>query len=226
MRTVTFSENNFYHIFNRGIDHRKIFLDENDYRRFYTSLFLFNDRLYHAEMGVTAFTLRGDIVQREQEPIVRILSFCLIPNHFHFLLEPLSDTGLTQFMHRLLMGYAKYFNKKYERKGPLYEGNFKAVPIERDAHFEHLLRYIHLNALDATNIPWREGKVTDWAAAEKFLENHRWSSHHVYNGKGQRLPVVAPGVLGEMFKTPVQYMELLKEWSERECETKRSITPW
>ena len=177
-RMITFAENSFYHVFNRGVDHRKIFLDEHDYERFYLSLFLFNDRSYHAEMGLTALTLRKDISQRVREPLVRILSFCLIPNHFHLLLEPLSENGLTQFMHRLLMGYAKYFNKKHERTGPLYEGKFKAVSIQRDVHFEHLLRYIHLNALDITDIPWREGKVDDWNAVEKFLERYRWSSHH------------------------------------------------
>ena len=150
-----------------------------------------------------------------RELLVRIISFCLMPNHFHMLLEPLVENGIPKFMHRFCMGYVKYFNKRYGRTGALFEGEFKAVLAKHDAQFEHLPRYIHLNALDLTDLKWRDGKVEDWNKALGFLEQYPWSSHGVYLGKPQPLQVAELGVMSQIFDTPDKYLRFLKGWTGR-----------
>ncbi|MBI4135819.1 transposase [Candidatus Uhrbacteria bacterium] len=216
MRTTQFVNGQFYHIFNRGTEKRVIFQDNADFRRFYESMYLFNDGNFSNPGGRSSLrdgvpSLRDDT----RDPFVQVVSFCLLPNHFHMLLGPLKDGGITEFMYRLGMGYARYFNKRYERTGRLFEGTFKAVHVARDAQFLHLPRYIHLNALDLTHYNWREGKIQNWIAAEKFLDQYPWSSHPVYCGQNQQLPIVDRGVMAEIFPTPDAYRKFLREWSGR-----------
>ncbi|OGL65606.1 hypothetical protein A3B21_03010 [Candidatus Uhrbacteria bacterium RIFCSPLOWO2_01_FULL_47_24] len=215
MRKVQFANNYYYHVYNRGVDKREIFLDQNDYLRFYKSLFLFNDANYFAMSGKNVESVQG-LALSNRQPLVNIASFCLMPNHYHFLLEQICDNGITSFMHSLSTSYTQYFNLKNDRTGRLFEGPFKAVLVKRDAQLEHLPRYIHLNPLDLTDVNWREGKGEDWAKAEKLLEEYPWSSHNVYLGKPQQLPVVEKSVIGQIFNTPEKYKIFLKQWGGRE----------
>ncbi|KKU73680.1 MAG: hypothetical protein UX98_C0005G0056 [Parcubacteria group bacterium GW2011_GWA2_47_26] len=190
--------------------------------RFYTSLFVFNDENYRGVLGLDVnavlhqfcdqVTSIGDLVTK-RKPLVNIVSFCLMPNHFHFLLEQIAEQGVPRFMHRIALGYAEYFNKKNDRTGRLFEGPFKAVLVQRDAQLEHLPRYIHLNALDLiTDLNWGEGKIADWARAEKFLEEYSWSSHGMYLNKPQLLPVIKKAIVEQIFDTPEKYINFLKQW--------------
>jgi len=222
MRRVEFFPQHFYHVYNRGVDKRTIFQNERDYLRFYTSLFVFNDENYRGVLGLDVnavlhqfcdqVTSIGDLVTK-RKPLVNIVSFCLMPNHFHFLLEQIAEQGVPRFMHRIALGYAEYFNKKNDRTGRLFEGPFKAVLVQRDAQLEHLPRYIHLNALDLiTDLNWGEGKIADWARAEKFLEEYSWSSHGMYLNKPQLLPVIKKAIVEQIFDTPEKYINFLKQW--------------
>lgn len=231
MRKVQFANQYFYHIYNRGVDKRKTFMDDADFRRFYAGMYLFNNALYRSPTGrnTTKLSFVQSAVQslaldEPREQLVNIVCYCIMPNHYHFLLEQLQDRGITQFMHRLDTGYTKYFNKRYERTGRLFEGSFKAVLIRRDAQFEHLPRYIHLNALDLTDMNWREGKVEDWKKAEDFLERYPWSSHQVYLGKAQLFPVVEKSVIGKIFQSNEQYMRFLRQWSVREMGMTKALS--
>jgi len=216
MRNIQFVNGYFYHIINRGVDKRRIFQDQRDYLRFYASLYFFNNPDFHFDGGIKVDPLLSNgTFPLLSNGLVSIASFCLMPNHFHMLLKQNSEAGISTFMHRVSSGYSKYFNRKYERKGNLFEGQFKAVLMKRDAQFEHLPRYVHLNVLDLTDLNWRDGKIEDWGRAEKFLEEYPWSSHNAYLGKPQQLPVVEKSIMGEIFDTPERYMKFLKEWSGR-----------
>ena len=179
---------NIYHILTRGVDKRKIFIDDQDYLRFIHDLFGFNDekpvinmsRSFRRGVGMS------DIVSpsvAKRELLVDILAFCLMPNHYHILLRPKSDEGATKFIRKLNIGYVKYFNEKYKRSGALFEGRFKRILISDDAHFTYLPYYIHLNPLDLIMPEWRDGKISDCKKAMNFLENYRWSSFPDYIGK-------------------------------------------
>ena len=144
-----------YHIFNRGVEKRNVFLTDGDRWRFLQGLYLFNDEststnlLYRLEQekGKMHFgTLRDYMAEKgvERKPLVRIMADCLRQNHFHLLLEEIQENGISRFMQKLGTGYTKYFNKKYERVGPLFQGPFKAVAIKKDTQLHYILAYINV----------------------------------------------------------------------------------
>lgn len=119
---------------------------------------------------------RANDGKEHRELLVNIHAFCLMPNHYHLLLTERIDGGISKFMKKVNMGYAKYFNQKYERKGALFEGRYKSILVKNDAHFIYLPYYIHLNPLDLIMPGWRKNKIYDYKKAIQFLENYRWSS--------------------------------------------------
>jgi putative transposase len=220
MRSVQFSNSNFYHIYNRGVDKRVIFQDKADFKRFYASLYLFNDSSYsHSgdRSPLRAHDLFNRLLKTEKRGscLVNVVSYCLLPNHYHLLLEQMEERGINKFMHKLGMGYSNYFNKRYERSGRLFEGPFKAKLIQRDEHFIHMPRYIHLNALDMTSLKWREGKISDWNEADAFLDSYQWSSHRVYKGLKESLPIVKQPSVGTLFSSVDDYTNFLRQWTGR-----------
>ena len=123
MRKVKFTKGKIYHIFNRGVEKRDIFLSDRDRWRFLQGLFIFNDKhtvgnlLFRIEQENKRinFTLLKQFIaekRTERQPLVRILADCLMPNHYHLLVEEIQDGGISQFMQKFGTGYTKYFNKK------------------------------------------------------------------------------------------------------------------
>lgn len=180
-------EDHIYHVYNRGVEKRTIFSETEDYLRFIHDLFEFNDEasvsnaLYYFDPK--SMRVQSRYVQEERRPrklLVEILLFTLMPNHYHLLLRQNKENGIVKFMQKLGTGYTMYFNKKYDRVGGLFQGRFKAVMVQMQAHFLHLPFYIHANPLfkkygGSTSIDWRNGM--------KFLEGYRWSSFPDYIGK-------------------------------------------
>ncbi len=168
----------FYHVLNRGVDKRDVVMNDADRLRFVHNLFALNDQndALHPKMSGR----RDEGYHRKL--LVRIHAFCLMPNHFHLLLSPQVENGIPLFMKKLGMGYAKYFNERYARTGALWQGKYKKIHIEHNAHFIYIPFYIHLNALDLKYPEWRDGRVKDWRSALKYLATYRWSSHLDYAG--------------------------------------------
>ncbi|MES2007027.1 MAG: transposase [Patescibacteria group bacterium] len=169
----------WYHVLNRGVDKRVVFLDDTDRARFIHDLFVFNDQRHalHPHMS----DRKNERKQRKL--LVHLHAFCLMGNHYHLLLSEAIPGGISFFMKKLNMGYAKYFNEKYDRSGALWQGKFKKKLLQRDAHFMYIPYYIHLNALDFSMPEWRTGNVTNIKKAFEQLENYQWSSHLDYLGK-------------------------------------------
>lgn len=219
MRKITPITGNYYHIFNRGVDKRRIFQDAGDFQKFYEMLYLFNDSNYsnpRPEFLHNEVLLAGsERFKDDQNPFVSVISYCLIANHFHLFLLQRQDDGISKLLHKLGLAYGGYFNKKYARSGRLFETPYKMTEIKDESHFLHLPRYIHLNPLDESNIPWRDGSVEDWNNTQVILDKHPWSSHAVYMGSRQSLPIVDVSVVKELFKTPQEYVKFLQKWSGR-----------
>lgn len=132
---------------------------------------------------------------------VEIIAFCLMENHFHFLLKQLKDNGIVKFMAKFTNSYTKYFNTKHKRVGPLFQGIFKAVYVENDEQFLHLSRYIHLNP------------VTGFVIESSRLKDYQWSSYPDYMGLSESGMVNTSEILG-FFKSSTDYEQFVLDQEE------------
>lgn len=207
-----------FHVLNRGVDKRKIFLDEKDYFRFIHDLYEFNDQdpvisnFYHFQKSHVIARREGETERKIRKLLVDIHVFCLMPNHYHLLVSSRVENGISRFMKKLNMGYARYFNEKYERTGALFEGRFKSVPIKNESHFTHIPYYIHLNPLDLITPTWRERRLDNPDKAIKFLESYRWSSYLDYIGKKNFPSVINKSFLAEVLNSSAGYKKETTEW--------------
>ncbi|MBI4089086.1 MAG: transposase [Candidatus Levybacteria bacterium] len=161
--TKTYIENGYYHIYNRGVEKRTIFQDQQDYSVFLSYLkdYLLpkNEKELHEKLSAENTSskekdkalklLRLNNFSQE----ITLLSYCLMPNHFHFFVKQKNMNTIDKFMNSLATRYTMYFNRKYKRVGSLYQDVYKAVLINREEQFLHLSRYIHKQALNLDNQP-------------------------------------------------------------------------
>ncbi|MFH0969256.1 MAG: transposase [Patescibacteria group bacterium] len=170
-----------YHVYNRGVEKRKIFLNNQDHYRFIHDLYEFNDAnpavFYRNNYSKSDFELN-----KKREPLVEILAFCMMPNHFHLMLRQIRENGITDFMRKLGTGYANYFNKKYERVGSLFQGKYKTNIIKKENQYIYLPYYIHFNPLKLMIPNWKEDGIKDFEEAINFLEKYKWSSYLDFTG--------------------------------------------
>lgn len=146
-----FVKDGYYHVYNRGVEKRTIFEDEQDYKVFLSYLkFSLSEPPKPADYKKT-FTLQGSPFKgvpklpKNFQHEIELIAYCLMPNHFHFLIKQLNDRSLSTFMISLITRYSMYFNRKYDRVGSLFQGIYKAVLITDEPYLLHLSRYIHLN---------------------------------------------------------------------------------
>lgn len=198
-----------FHALNRGVDKRIIFQDNQDYARFVHDMYAFNTTEAASNTRRTKmFDLRSrtsDEVShtemRSGEQLVDIHGWCLMGNHYHLLLGARVEGGLSLFLRRLNVGYAKYFNERYKRSGTLFQGRTKKILIDTDAHLLHILNYVHLNPLDLLEsaADWRGGVIGDSDAAINYLHSYKWSSFNDYAGKRNFPSVITTSFFNEVF---------------------------
>jgi len=187
-----FADNEFYHIYNRGVEKRTTFMDDRDYQRFLQTL-----EYYRFKEPAAKFSARNrpslKSTNQNEETIVEIICFCLMPNHFHLILKQESESGITKFIRKVLNSYTKYFNTKYSRVGPLFQGAFKAKHIEGNEQLIHLSRYIHLNPL------------IDYLAKELVSYKHSSYSEFV----GDKLGFCQTQYVLNQFTNPLDYQQFV-----------------
>jgi len=223
MRNLFLATENYYHIYNRGVDKRQIFMDNADYLRFLHNMYEFNDKNFSLPY---MNRLKGQTIgyqvpnsSKKRELIVKIHCFCLMPNHFHFILEPLIEGGISLFMQKLLGGYSRYFNLKYERSGTLMQGPFKAVYIKTDAQMMHLSRYIHiLNPGELIEPQIREGIINNPSGLQEFLKNYKWSSYLDYIGGSNYPSLINKNLLAGYFSGPKDFEKFSLSWKNDDFE--------
>ena len=145
MRKVSFVLENYYHIYNRGVDKRLIFLDQEDLLRFLKIIKIFNTTETAGSVYEYSYKEKNGSLAPKNKKLVDFVAFCVNQNHFHFILEPLVDGGVQKFMHRVSTGYTNYFNEKYKRTGSLFQGTYKAIHIDTNEYLLHLSAYVNLN---------------------------------------------------------------------------------
>jgi len=159
------------------------------------------------------------------EKLVDILSYAIMPDHYHLLLKERRENGITSFLRRCNTSIAKYINTKNERKGPIFESCFKAKHIDSNAYLLHLSLYIHLNPLDFIDSKeWRTGKLEDWCLKKKGLLNYPWSSLKNFLYKNwEDLILSGTEIITEQFKNEKDYEKFLQEWTTGNLERIRDI---
>ncbi|MBI3306137.1 transposase [Candidatus Nomurabacteria bacterium] len=179
IRKTDFVEGEYYHIYNRGNSKQKIFLDNKDRERFLKLLYLCNSK--------QRIDFNNDIIKRKinawdfekGEPIINIGAWVLMPNHFHLYVTPKTEAllpsgnAITDFMHRVLTAYSKYFNARQQRIGSLFEGKFKSVHITKDTQAKYLFSYIHLNPIKLIDSKWKEKGIKNKKEVFKFLNSYK-----------------------------------------------------
>lgn len=227
---MNFEKDQVFHVISRAVDDKKIFDREEERYRF-----IF--QVYAANFGKSGFNLqRKDIVEtaklllagkepsskiivKEHEPLVHILDFCLVMNHYHFCLVPDQEKGMPIFMGRLNVGFAKYFNLKYGRKGALFGSRYRRIPVETDLQMERLSRYINvINPLDVFQPGWRERGLKNEDAAFEFLRNYEFSSFPEKLGE-RNSKILAPRQIREKYglessvkREFLEYIEFVKDF--------------
>ena len=154
-RQIIIAPEEFYHVYNRGVEKRKAFLSRADYERFVALLYLAN-QTEPADLKYQGVSIVEITEDRAGEPLVEIVAYCLMPNHFHLLLREKIEGGIARFMQKLTTGYTMYFNKRNERSGALFQGTYKASHVHDDRYFRYLISYIHLNLVKLIDPLWKE----------------------------------------------------------------------
>ena len=207
----------YYHIYNRGVEKRKVFNEERDKWRFLQSMALFNDEdqkrgvLWNFENrgnGANMKTLKRYIDKRADDPLVEIAADCLMDNHYHLLLKEKKEDGIAKFMQKLGTGYTMYFNKKYDRTGSLFQGSYKSVRVDNNKYLKYLLIYINvINPIEGRGIDL--SKQEGVSKALTFAKQYDWSTHKEYLGKRDSF-VINKGIFNYLFESQEKYRQFAK----------------
>lgn len=209
-RKISFSEGEYYHIYCRGVEKRIIFLDDKDRERFQALLFLCNSTepvVYRLVQGSTLY--QTDV----GEKIVAIGAYEFMPNHIHLLVREISEKGITEFMRKVNTAYSMYFNKKYNRVGPLFQGTFGAEHITRDEHLKYLFAYIHLNLIKLIEPKWKEQGIKNLDKAKAYLDQYHFSSYRNYCGKfSEKDVILSKKEFPDYFSEKYDFEDFVNEW--------------
>lgn len=184
-----YTENAYYHIYNRGVEKRQIFLDQQDYAVFLSYL---KDYLTPKnEKDLMEKLSDPNLSYKEKDKVIKLLrlnnffdeitfiAYCLMPNHFHFFVKQKNGYSMDKFIQSLATRYTMYFNRKYKRVGSLFQGVYKAVMVTSETQFIYLTKYIHKQALASqgetlqgqpSSYPEYLGlRTTSWVHPEEIL---------------------------------------------------------
>ncbi|OGZ06457.1 MAG: hypothetical protein A2845_06075 [Candidatus Lloydbacteria bacterium RIFCSPHIGHO2_01_FULL_49_22] len=215
-RKITFAEGEYYHVYNRGVEKRDIFMDRSDRVRFHRMLHISNSTRPVVYKLIQRLPL--DKIEVDDK-IVAIGAYVLMNNHFHLLVKEISEGGVSTFMEKLTTSYSKYFNLKNKRVGPLFQGRFKAEHVDSDEYLKYLYAYIHLNPVKLIEPEWKEGGIKNLSAAKKYLEGYRYSSYEDYAvGKREESAILSPSEFPDYFENTGDFAKFVEEWLDYEKE--------
>lgn len=205
MRKNPLVENEYYHIYNRGVDKRKVFLDDKDFRRFLLAIDLLNDERDGLMSRWRDFQKnnpgRADISNfptsdvGKRRPLVEINAYSLLSNHYHCILKQVAEKGIERFMQKLGNSYTKYFNEKYDRNGVLFQGKFKSTHIESNAMLLRMSVYVNCNSeIHGVN----------------FAKDYKWCSYLEYAGE-RAAKICNTKVIKSHFRSKKDYRDYASE---------------
>lgn len=193
MRKAKFANGEYYHVYNRGVDKRKVFLKTADYLRFLKAMKEFNQIDPIGSLHERKYRKRS-LQRGTPPPLVDFIAYCLNPNHYHFIIRQLEDKGVEKFMHKIGTSYTKYFNHKNNRSGVLFQGPFKSIHIDSNKYLLLLSAYVNANH-----------KIHNYPEV-----NWPYSSYLDYVGKRNEKLCQKEVILGQFNNNPNEYKKYVK----------------
>lgn len=196
----------YYHIYNRGVNKQTLFHDRSDYVRFlFMMLYFQSSKTFSNIRRYVIFYLKNNIFNIALSDIqkiisdqhIGIISFCIMPNHFHIIIKGIKKDGATSYMHRVLGGYSRYYNKKYGTSGHLFQGAYKIVHIENNIQLLYLSAYIHRNPRS----------LLGWENKELKYE---WSSYQDYVKEGRFGRLLTQTIILDQFSSKKDYQKFVE----------------
>lgn len=175
-RFIPLANDEFYHVFNRGVAKLPIFHTKRDYQRFLFTLDYYRFReppmklSYFFQLSVEDRNKLLDSLYKNADTLIELYCYCLMPNHYHMLMRQVTDGGISLFFRRIQDSYTKYLNIKIDRVGPLFQGTFKAVRITKDEQFLHVSRYIHVNPFTAFIVHQKDIWEYPWSSLRFYVD--------------------------------------------------------
>ncbi len=205
-----YSPDSYYHVYNRGVAKQNIFLDQQDYKTFlsYLKLYLTPANLQGQSLQVAPSKKLKNYTQE-----LKLLAYCLMPNHFHLFVFQKKENSMTNFLRSLATKYSMYFNKKYKRVGHVFQGRYKAVMVKTETQFIYLSKYIHRNPLES--LP-----------AGTVLAGFKYSSYPNYLGLFNQTWIDKVDILSYFSKinSHESYKNFIEETDERDLPLIKDIT--
>lgn len=206
-RKVPLITGEYYHIYNRGFNKNLIFLSPDDYSRAYKTIQYYQfitPSIKFSYLNSRPIEQQRSILGQLVQTTIDILSFCFMPNHFHFLIKQNKNNGILNSISKFSTSYANYFNIIHEKNGPVFEGRFKAIRITNNEQLLHLSRYIHLN-------PYTASIIKDI----NQLQNYPFSSLREYLNP-QRFNLSQTDEILKQFKSSQDYLDFVTDHADHQ----------
>ncbi len=179
-RKIVLAKGEIYHVFNRGVARMPIFTTVREHKHFI-------EMVEYCHFATTPLSFsnykkqrkerRDEILQslyRENNTYVEIVAFCLMPNHYHFIVKQMKENGISKFIGNIQNGYGKFFNMKHNRTGPVFQPSFHAVRVETDEQLLHVSRYTHLNPTTGFIVEIKDLLSYKWSSLPAYLDNSNY----------------------------------------------------
>jgi putative transposase len=225
-----FEEGGIYHIVNRGVEKRDIYLKPQDYSRFVLGLEFCNTK---EQIDIWNLINKGGSdpptlsvfqkLQNQREknkksgPIVELMVFALMPNHYHLIVREIAEKGTSLFMQKM-GGYSTYFNKQYDRVGPLFQSRYKSIRIKDDKQFMNTFVYVHANPVELIEPKWKDIEVKNKKKSLDHIGSYKWSSYRDYIGEKIFPTVTQRDFFLEFFGGENKCREVVEDWISFKAE--------
>jgi len=223
-----------FHVYSRGVEKRRIFLSYAEYCRFVFLMWVCRtgksqvnlsreDTIKAAESILGGKEPEENLYIKEFEPLVSIITWNLMPNHYHLMLVSLVDGGLSKYMQKLGNAYTKYFNFRHQRSGHLFQGSFQSIAIDEPKYLAILLRYINFNHAELIEPKWKERTIKDPKRLKSFINEYQWSANKDFGGMRNSL-LVDREAASKLFEAEFTskglegYEEFIDRWLEDDFE--------
>lgn len=223
-----------FHVYSRGTEKRKIFMQYAEYCRFVFLMWVCRigrpevnlsrkDTTIAAERILNGREPEESLYVKEFDPLVSFVTWNLLTNHYHFILVSLVEGGISKYMQKLGTAYTKYFNARHQRSGRLFQNSFQSIAVDDPRYLAVLLRYINFNHAELVEPKWKERIIKDLKRMDEFVNSYPWSAHLDFLGMRHSLLIdkdVVSGLLEEKFndKGLAGYKDFIRQWFEDDFE--------